>query len=169
MTTTGSVLGPRYDPYLVETESSGQKCVKLGTAGQYVEFIAAADANALVIRCSVPDSAEGGGAESSLTLFIGGKPVRTLAPGSHYSWLYGTYPFSNRPAEGKPRNFYDELRVKGLKISRGDVIRLQNSAADGPACIIDLVDLGECPAPAQCAGECPLRSGIRGGGKRRHR
>jgi hypothetical protein len=40
MKTTGVVLGPKYDPNLVETESSGQKCVKLVGAGEYVEFTA---------------------------------------------------------------------------------------------------------------------------------
>ena len=61
MKSTGVVLGPKYDPNLVETESSGQKCVKLVGAGEYVEFKAAANANALVIRYSLPDSKEGGG------------------------------------------------------------------------------------------------------------
>lgn len=61
MKTTGVVLGPGYDPNTVETESSGQKCVKLVGAGEYVEFSAAANANALVIRYSLPDAVEGGG------------------------------------------------------------------------------------------------------------
>ncbi|MDB6165267.1 MAG: parallel beta-helix repeat [Lacunisphaera sp.] len=147
MKNTGSVLGPQYAPYLVETESSGQKCVKLGAAGEYLEFTAAANANALVVRYSVPDARDGGGTNSSLTLFIGGKPVRTLALSSHYMWLYGTYPFSNRPGDGKPRNFYDELRVKDLKISPGDVIRLQKTAAADADCFVDLVDLENVPAP----------------------
>ena len=147
MTNTGTVLGPRYDPYLVETESSGQKCVKLGAAAEYVEFTAAANANSLIVRYSVPDARDGGGTNSSLTLFIGGKQIRTLALSSHYMWLYGSYPFSNRPADGKPRNFYDELRVKDLKISPGDVIRLQKTAAADADCFVDLVDLENVPAP----------------------
>src|ERR1039457_2517717 len=48
MTNTGTTLGPKYDPYLVETESSGQKCVKLAATGQFVEFIAQSPANAIV-------------------------------------------------------------------------------------------------------------------------
>jgi hypothetical protein len=35
MKSTGTVLGPRYDPYLAETESSGQRCVRLSSAGEY--------------------------------------------------------------------------------------------------------------------------------------
>lgn len=147
MKTTGVVLGPRYGPNQVETESSGQKCVKLLDAGEFVEFAAAANANALVIRYSLPDSKEGGGTDAGLDLIINGKHVRTLALTSRYSWLYGSYPFSNQPEEGKPRNFYDELRVKGLNIVANDVIRLQRVAADAAYCIVDLVDLENVAAP----------------------
>jgi hypothetical protein len=147
MKTTGTVLGPRYDPNVVETESSGQKCVKLVGVGEYVEFSAAANANALVIRYSLPDAEGGGGTSASLDLYVNGKKVRALAITSRYSWLYGNYPFSNQAAEGKPRNFYDELRVKGLKIGRNDVIRLQRAAGEASYCIVDLVDLEDVPAP----------------------
>jgi hypothetical protein len=147
MKTSGLVLGPKYDPNTVETESSGQKCVQLETAKDFVEFTAAADASALVVRYSLPDATEGGGTRSALHLFVNGGLVKTLALTSKYSWLYGKYPFSNRPAEDKPRNFYDELRVKGLRISRGDVVRLQRADADTAYCILDLVDLENIPAP----------------------
>jgi hypothetical protein len=152
MKTTGVVLGPQYDPNVVETESSGQKCVKLAGIGDYVEFTAGGNANALVIRYSLPDAKEGGGTNAGLDLYVNGEKVRALALTSRYSWLYGNYPFSNRPSEGKPRNFYDELRAKGLKIGRNDVIRLQRSDADAEYCIVDLVDLEDAPAPLPAPG-----------------
>jgi len=147
MKTNGVVLGPRYALHLVETESSGQKCVQLTELGSFVEFVAAAKANALVVRYSLPDSKEGGGVESSLALLINGKEVGTLALTSHYTRLYGDYPFTNNPADGKDRNFYDEIRVKDLRIAKGDVIRLQKNAADCHYCILDLADLEDVPAP----------------------
>lgn len=147
MKTTGIVLGPKYAPYLVETEASGQKCVQLGAAGQYVEFTAAAPANALVVRFSLPDSAQGGGVDAKIELSIDGRAVRTLALTSRYSHLYGAYPFSNDPNAGKPRNFYDEVRVKGLAIARGDVVRLERPAAEATDCIVDLVDLENVAPP----------------------
>jgi hypothetical protein len=147
MKTTGAVLGPKYDPNVVEAESSGQKCVKLVATGDFVEFTAGANANALVVRYSLPDAKEGGGADTSLDLIINGKHVRTLALTSRYSWLYGRYPFSNQPGDGKPRNFYDEIRVKELKIVANDVIRLQRIAEDAAYCIVDLVDLENVPVP----------------------
>jgi len=147
MKSNGVMQGPKYNPNVVETESSGQKCMKLVGAGEYVEFKVSADANALVIRYSLPDSLEGGGIRSGLDLFVNGNRVRTLELSSRYSWLYGGYPFSNKPSEGKPRNFYNELRVKDLVVVRDDVIRLQRVAQDSASCIIDLVDLENVPAP----------------------
>jgi hypothetical protein len=147
MITTGTVLGPKYDPYLVETESSGQKCVKLVNAGEYIEFAAESPANAMVVRYNLPDAPNGGGINSTLSLFQNGKLVKTIPITSRYSWLYGKYPFTNDPAAGKPRNFYDEFRLKDLTISKGDVIRLQKNDADAAYCIVDLVDLEQVAPP----------------------
>jgi hypothetical protein len=167
MKTNGLVLGPRYDPNLVETESSGQQCVKLAAAGDYLEFTAEGKANALVVRYSLPDAKEGGGTNAGLYLYVNGAKVRTMAFTSRYSWLYGKYPFSNQPVEGKPRNFYDELRIKDLNIGRNDVIRLQRSDADAAYCIVDLVDLEDVPGPLPAPGNslCVLDFGADKNGK----
>ena len=146
MRTTGTVLGPTYDPYQVETESSGEKCVRLN-ADQYVEFTAAAAANALVVRYSLPDAPGGGGTSSSIELSINGKPIRSLGVTSRYSWLYGNYPFTNNPADGKPRNFYDEARAKGFVIAGGDVVRITKGGSDSLPLIVDLVDLEDVQPP----------------------
>ena len=148
MKTSGVVLGPSYEPHRVETESSHQKAVKL-LDGDFVEFTAQADANALVLRYSLPDAPQGGGLETELELLINGRAVRTLSLTSRYMHLYGAYPFSNDPAQGKPRNFYDERRVKELSIAAGDVIRLRKKSGTAPECIVDLVDLEEVPPPLE--------------------
>jgi hypothetical protein len=147
MKTTGTVLGPKYGPFLVEMESSGQKCVKLVDAGEYVEFTASSPANAMVVRYSLPDSPDGGGINSTLSLFQNGKFVKQLPLTSHYSRLYGNYPFTNDPKAGKPRNFYDEFRLKDLALAKGDVIRLQKTDTDTSYCIVDLVDLENVAPP----------------------
>jgi parallel beta-helix repeat protein len=147
MTTNGTVLGPKYGPHLIEMESSGLRCVRLEGAEGFVEFTATADANALVLRYSLPDSPEGTGTKGTLSLLVNGTPVRSLALDSHQSWVYGTYPFTNRPSDGKARNFYDELRVMNLRITKGDVVRLQRVSAAEPACTLDLVDLEQAPLP----------------------
>ena len=148
MTTTGVRLGPSSEPNRVETESSGRKCVKLTEAGQFVEFTAREAANAIVVRYSVPDTQDGVGTDSTLSLYQKGKRVHQLPVTSRYSWLYGRYPFTNNPQAGTPRNFYDEVRLKDLCVARGDVLRLQKDAGDAASYyIIDLVDMEYVPSP----------------------
>lgn len=147
MRVTGTVLGPEYAPHRLETESSGQKCVQLRRAGEHVECTAPASFDSLVLRYNLPDAPAGGGTASTLTLRINGQLVQILPLSSRRMWLYGAYPFSNDPAQGKPRNFYDELRLKHLKIAAGDVVQLEKTADDGVACTIDLIDLELMPAP----------------------
>jgi len=62
--------------------------------------------------------------------------------------LYGKYPFTNQPKDGKPRNFYDEVRINGLAILPGDVIRIEKAVDETASCIIDLVDLEEVAPPS---------------------
>ncbi|MGE5395699.1 MAG: glycosyl hydrolase family 28-related protein [Candidatus Saccharibacteria bacterium] len=152
MKTNGTVMGPAYEPYRVETESSGQRCVKLEGKGQWVEFAVPAKANSMVIRISVPDNNQGKGMQTTLGIYQNGKQVSRQAASSRYTMLYGKYPFTNDPKAEKPRNFYDEIRLTGLNLSQGDVIRIQRDdrkGDDAGYCIIDLVDLEEIPAPVK--------------------
>ena len=126
----------------VAMEASGRQCVQLDAVGQYVQFAALSAANALVVRYSVPDTAGGGGANYTLSLYLNGTFVQKVPMTSDYSWLYGGYPFGNAPSGGTPRNFFDEARVSGLTIHPGDLVRFQVDAGDTAATYdIDLVDL----------------------------
>src|SRR6266853_753686 len=146
MTNTGTVLGPGYG--LLEGESSGRKCVELNATGQYVEFIAQQAANAIVVRYSLPDSSDGKGVDSTISLYQNGTFIQKLPVTSKYSWLYGDYPFTNSPSAGSPRNFYDENRLKDLSINPGDIVRLQKDSDDMASYyIIDLVDLENIGLP----------------------
>ncbi len=149
MRTDAKVIGPLYTPYHVETESSGQKCVQLTGNDQYVEFTAGTASNTMVIRYSLPDDEKGNGTRSRLGIYKNGKLIGSYNISSRHSRLYGTYPFTNNPAAGKPRNFYDEIRIKDLHISKNDVIRIQLEAAnnDAKTCILDLVDLENIAPP----------------------
>jgi hypothetical protein len=167
METNGEIIGPGYQPHTIQTESSFQSYVRLNTEGNYVAFAAAEKANAMVVRFNLPDAPSGGGLSSSLRLFVNGELMRTVPLNSQDMWLYGTYPFSNDPAEGKPRNFYDEVRLKGLRIQAGDQVRLEKATDDGVPCIVDLVDL-ENVAPALTAPANAINArelGARGDGE----
>ena len=148
MTNTGTVMGPKYEPNVVETESSGRRCVKLSATGQYMQFTAKAAANSMVVRYSVPDTANGVGADYTLSLYINKAFAGKLPLTSRYSWLYGKFPFNNDPSTGSPRNFYDEVRTNGLSINPGDLVRLQKDGTDTAiSYVVDLVELENVSAP----------------------
>ena len=156
MTNNGVILGPppravdknQTITNTVEMESSGRQCVKLSAAGQYVEFTAQAAANTMVVRYSVPDSADGVGADYTLSLYLNGAFVQKIPMTSKYSWLYGNYTFSNIPGDGKARDYYDEARLMNLSIGTGDHVRLQVNADDSASYyVIDLVDLENIAPP----------------------
>jgi hypothetical protein len=135
-------------------EASGGQAVKLtGGTGQYVQLTAQAPANALVLRYCVPDTANGGGTNYTISLYTNGVFVQKLPVTSKYTWLYGTYgtgvpAWTNNPAAGQPRNFFDEVRLNGLTINTGDTVRIEQDANDTAAYyVIDLVDLENVSAP----------------------
>ncbi|HTS18531.1 MAG TPA: glycosyl hydrolase family 28-related protein [Verrucomicrobiae bacterium] len=148
MTNNGTVLGPSYSPNTVAAESSGRQCVQLGATGQFLQFTAQTNANAIVVRYSVPDTANGIGTNYTLSLYTNGTFAAKLPMTSMYSWLYGNYPFTNNPSSGSPRNFFDEVRTNGWTITAGEVIKLQVDTNDTASFYdIDLVDLENVPVP----------------------
>jgi hypothetical protein len=150
MKTSGTVIGPTYTPFHAETESSGQRCVQLSLKGQYIEFTSSINAHTIIIRYSLPDKKEGGGKQSTLGIYKNGNFIQQYKISSRYTLLYGSYPFNNDPSAGKPRNFYDEIRIKDVPIEKGDIMRIQRDDSekdDAEYCIIDLVDLENIPLP----------------------
>lgn len=132
----------------IQMEASGGEAVSLAGTGQYVELTAQAAANAIVLRYCVPDTANGTGTNYTISLYANGIFVQKLAVTSQYSWRYGPYPFTNNPASGSPRNFFDEVRLNGLTVNAGDTVRIQQDADDTAAYyIVDLVDLEDVAAP----------------------
>ena len=143
----GTVLGPQYNPIRIPTEASGRKCVQLNATGQYIQFTNQSTATALVVRYCVPDTAFGGGADYTLSLYTNGVLAAKLPVTSKYSWLYGNYPFSNNPTAGFGRNFFDEVRTNGLVLNAGTIVRLQKDSTDTASFYdIDLIDTENVPA-----------------------
>ena len=147
-THTGTVLGPSREFGTIPAESSGRQAVRLDSLGQEVTFTLKAPANALVIRYSIPDSADGAGTQATLGLYAGADHVTDIPLDSAYSWVYGGYPYADPPSAGSPHHYFDERRVLIAEQPAGTVIHLRKDAAASAAnYVIDLVDFEEV-APA---------------------
>ena len=137
-------------------EASGGQAVELTGTNQYVQFIAQAAANSIVVRYCVPDTTNGGGTNYTISLYTNGVFVQKLPVTSQYSWLYGSYNTgftNNNPSAGSPRNFFDEVRLNGLTINAGDTVSIQENADDTAAYyVIDLVDLENVAPPLTAPG-----------------
>lgn len=130
-----------------EAEASGRKYVTLNTSGQYVEWTAPQQANTLVIRYGIPDSANGGGTSATLNLYVDDVKVKTLDLSSRFAWVYGNYPFNDRPANGMAHRFFDDIQIKDLDIPAGAKVKLQKDADNSAAYYrIDLIDFEQIEA-----------------------
>ena len=141
------------------TESSGRKSVRLNSTGQFVEFTSTNQANSIVVRNSVPDSASGGGQDFSLSLYVNDTYVQKLTLSSRNSWLYGTTDdtesLSNTPQADARRLFDESHALLAQSYPAGTRFKLQRDAADTASFyIVDFVDLEQvAPAvtkPAEC-------------------
>ncbi|MET0234083.1 MAG: carbohydrate-binding protein [Kibdelosporangium sp.] len=148
-TTNGTVLAADRTYKTVQSESSGRRAVRLSSTGQSVGITLTKPANALVVRFSIPDSADGAGQTAPLALYANGAKIRDLSLTSAYSWMYGGYPYTNIPSQGDPHRFYDETRALIGDWPAGTVLKLQKDASSTAAYYdIDLLDTEQAPAAA---------------------
>ena len=147
--TNGTVIGPNRAAGTLPGEASGRKAVTLQGQGKYVEFTLTAQANSINFRYSLPDSSAGTGLDSAIGLYVNGAKNRDVALTSRYGWYYGSYPFTNRPGDGKAHHFYDETRVLlGTTMAAGTKVKLQLDDGGAPATTVDLADFEQVAAPA---------------------
>jgi len=125
----------------LSSEASQRRAVQLNAVGQYVEFTMPIQANSLVVRYSIPDSADGKGLDAPIDLYVNNNKLKTLTFTSRYGWFYGGYPFSNHPGD-HPHHFYDEVRTMLDKTyPQGTKVKFQvTSTSVSPTFTIDLAD-----------------------------
>ncbi|MET1076051.1 MAG: CBM35 domain-containing protein, partial [Umezawaea sp.] len=145
--TTGSVLAADRTFKTVQSESSGRRAVRL-TTGQSVSITLTKPANAVVVRYSLPDSADGAGQTAPLALYTNGAKKQDLSLTSAFSWVYGDYPYTNVPSQGNAHHFYDETRTQIGDQPAGTVIKLQKDSGSGAYVDVDLIDAEVAPAAA---------------------
>ncbi|MEV6302628.1 CARDB domain-containing protein [Actinoplanes sp. NPDC051861] len=140
------------------TESSGRQSVRLNSTGQFVEFTSTNQANSIVVRNSVPDSASGGGQDHTISLYVNDVFNRKLTLSSRNSWVYGTTDdtesLSNTPGPDARRLFDESNALLGTSYPPGTRFKLQRDSGDNASFyIIDLIDLEQvAPAASQPAG-----------------
>ncbi|MFD3913355.1 discoidin domain-containing protein [Streptomyces sp. NPDC058603] len=148
------VVGPNRTVGDVAGEASGRKAVTLNNTGNYVEFTTRASTNTLVTRFSIPDSAGGGGIDSTLNVYVDGTFLKAIDLTSKYAWLYGAEAGpGNSPGSGAPRHIYDEANIMlGKTVPAGSKIKLQKDAANTTTYAIDFINLEQA---AQIANPDP--------------
>ncbi len=141
------------------TESSGRQSVRLNSTGQFVEFTSANQANSIVVRNSIPDSASGGGIEATISLYINGTFDRKITLSSRNSWLYGTTDdtegLSNAPQANARRLFDESQALLSTSYPAGTRFKLQRDSGDTASFyIIDLIDLEQVAGPLSQPAGC---------------
>lgn len=146
--TNGTVIGPDWAYGTASAEAAGRRAVLLAKQGDYVEFRLRRPANAVNLRYSIPDSPDGAGQDAKLGVQVNGRGAADLAVTSRYSWYHGVYPWSNNPADGGPRQRFDDARMRfDHTLPAGTTVRFVVGANAAPSTTIDVADFEEVPAP----------------------
>lgn len=148
--TNGTVIGPDRTFKTIAAEASGRRAVTLTTTGQFVEFTLPQRANSLVVRYSLPDSDDGVGISAPLSLYIDDERQPDLQLTSKYSWVYGAYPFDNKPSGRNGHRFFDEVHLLLKQMEPGSTVRLQKDENSSAASYtIDFADFEQVAAPIE--------------------
>jgi len=147
--TNGEILDPDRTFGTIASESSGRSAVKLARPGTYVQFRSKEAANSIVVRFVIPDSEDGAGLESTISLYVDGDFRQKIPLTSKYAWSYGGEEQTfNVPAAGGAHHFYDEARALVGDIPAGAVVKFQKDGDDDAEYyVIDLIDLEQVAPP----------------------
>ncbi|MDX6344616.1 MAG: hypothetical protein QOH87_4754 [Trebonia sp.] len=144
----GTVIGSSDNLYTLPAEAVGRTAVTLNGAGQYIEFTLARPANAVDLRYSIPDAADGTGLTTPLHVSAGGRALPDLTLTSKYTWFYGSYPFTNNPADQHGHHMYDDVRtLLGRTLPAGTRVEFEIANPAVPV-TIDVADFQQVAPPA---------------------
>ncbi|MBK1811743.1 carbohydrate-binding protein [Clostridium sp. YIM B02505] len=142
--TNGTILDDSRTYKELTSEASGRKAVKLDSTGEYIEFTLIKPANSIVLRYSIPDSVDGKGITAPINMYVNGEYKKALTLTSKYSWIYGSYPFNNNPADQNAHRFFDEMHVMTGDLPAGSKIRLQKDAnCNADFYVLDFAEMEE--------------------------
>lgn len=126
----------------IQTEASGRQAVELRNDNDYVEFTLSEAANSIVLRYSIPDSADGSGMNAPIHLYADGQLIDNVNLSSKHSWIYGSYPYTNNVSQQKAHRFFDEVRIKlSETYPAGTKLKFSKEAGDDAEFyVIDFID-----------------------------
>lgn len=145
----------------LSSEASGRAAVRLSAAGQSVQVTTTATGQGLVVRYSIPDTADGSAYNAGLSLYVNGVKKNDLLLTNKYSWLYGTWSteggnkhWSNNPSATpqNPHRFFDEVAVVlDASYPAGTTIKLVRETsnlnfASTASVTVDFLELEPIPA-----------------------
>lgn len=145
----------------LSSEASGRAAVKLSASGQYAQITTTAAGQGLVLRYSIPDTANGAAYNAGLSLYVNGVKKTDLVLTNKYSWIYGTWGteggnkhWSNNPAAtpANPHRFFDEVAVVlDASYPAGTTIKLMRETSNlnfstTASVTVDFVELEPIPA-----------------------
>ncbi|SFT14680.1 S-layer homology domain-containing protein [Paenibacillus sp. BC26] len=146
--TNGEILGPDRTYHEAVSEASGRQAVRLRESGDRVTFTLNHPANRVTVRYSIPDSADGVGTESKVGLYINGEKQSDLVFTSKYAWVYGSYPWTNRPEDGDAHRFFDESSFELGDLPAGATLELRKEAdSEADYILVDLIETDWADAP----------------------
>jgi hypothetical protein len=148
-TTDGEILVQDRTFGTIASESSGRSAVRLDKLGASIQFKSTEPANSIVVRFVIPDSEDGTGLQSTISLYINEVFRQKIQLTSKYAWSYGGEEETfNVPKIGGAHHFYDEARALVGEIPVGATVKLQVDEDDSAEYyVIDLVDLEQVPPP----------------------
>jgi hypothetical protein len=143
------VLAPDRTFGTIASESSGRSAIKLNNVRDHVQFKSEQPANSVVVRFVIPDSEDGTGLESTISLYVDGVFRQKIKLTSKYTWSYGGEEETfNAPKARGAHHFYDEARALVEDIPAGAIVKLQKDEDDtAEYYVIDLIDLEQVAPP----------------------
>lgn len=156
LSNSSAFLPPTHDQQALQSEASNQQALQLLRAGDFVEWTVDFEANALTLRFSLPDAADGNGLQGELDICVNGKAVKRLDLSSYWAWQYAFYGsqdkmLDNIPSEDKfARMRFDETHVLlPTTLHVNDRVSLLKVSEDGIPYTIDFVELELAENPLQ--------------------
>lgn len=152
----GETLAPPspYSQAPLQADASRQTAITLAAQGDFVEWTADAEANALSLRFSLPDSPDGKGTKSTVAFYAGDEKLADIDLDSYWAWQYTQIAYSqdkypdNIPDDSKfARMRFDEVyKLLDRAVAQGEKFRIVRESGDVPV-TIDFIELEMAPEP----------------------